>query len=385
MSGVLQGAIGILPLGALGVGFYSQLTGGLREAPSAQVSFLVRSGSATAAAFGPGSSLRIALPDGVVDRPLGPSFAGDLLAAHAAGMLPEVVLVTTNPDQLPGVMDDFVRLIELVYQEGDLDRLDEVLPILVLTPNGIFFQRTRQVLLERLEESTLLGRLPDLWPTLMPRLVARVLRGVTLQTGVREGHGAAACYRPGHSGPTQLAGSDAATRSRVLAVMRARQAPFEDAGADSPTRVEFIKASVNLASNLVGMLAAIGPDGSFRLLTVGEIYTPTYWPLIEEQTRAVVEVGRAVRACPPQEAWEPWVERLRKVGQNHAQHVPSSLQWLELQIKAGTLTEALSPTEQWLLPPLLHFARNTGQTAATAIFEARVTALREAFGRARTR
>ena len=38
------------------------------------------------------------------------------------------------------------------------------LPRSILCSNGIYFQRVRQFLLEKLEEATLLGRLPDLWP-----------------------------------------------------------------------------------------------------------------------------------------------------------------------------------------------------------------------------
>jgi len=47
-------------------------------------------------------------------------------------------------------------------------------------------QRLLNIFVEWLEESALLGRLPDLWPDFMPRIVGRLLRGMTIQTGVSQ-------------------------------------------------------------------------------------------------------------------------------------------------------------------------------------------------------
>ena len=55
-----------------------------------------------------------------------------------------------------------VSLLESAWKRGELDALP--LPVVVLASNGIYYQRLRQIYLEKLEESSLLGRLPDLWP-----------------------------------------------------------------------------------------------------------------------------------------------------------------------------------------------------------------------------
>src|SRR5205807_381409 len=133
-------------------------------------------------------------------------FKPDLLGTYRGGELPEIVLACPNPDQLLGTISEMVSLLEETYKEGELERLP--IPILVLASNGIYYQRLRQIYLEKLEESTLLGRLPDLWPDLMPRIVGRLLRGVSIQTGVREGSGTETIYRPGPAGITRIAGGD---------------------------------------------------------------------------------------------------------------------------------------------------------------------------------
>jgi hypothetical protein len=97
----------------------------------------------------------------------------------------------------------------------------------------------------------------------MPRLVGRLLRGVTIQTGQRDGSGADAVYRPGPLGRTRVAGGDAAIRARTVELLVSLGEWFEMGDEASPTRVEFDKALVNLTANLLGQLAAIDEsDGS---------------------------------------------------------------------------------------------------------------------------
>jgi hypothetical protein len=49
--------------------------------------------------------------------------------------------------------------------------------------------------------------------------------------------------------------------------------------------------------------------------------------------------------------------------------VPSSLQWLEQQVAAGTLGPGLAPTEKWLLQPLQQYARSLGDAGSIGYFE----------------
>jgi hypothetical protein len=40
--------------------------------------------------------------------------------------------------------------------------------------------------------------------------------------------------------------------------------------------------------------------------------------------------------------------------------VPSSLKWIEAHLEAGTLRAEITPTEKWLLEPLIQYASTAG-------------------------
>jgi hypothetical protein len=162
----MRGTVGITPAGALGVAFFHHLS--LREGA---VCFVERSGSASGAVLRE-QGLRIG--DRLVQGQ--GFFRPPLMECAREGWLPEVLLVCTQPDQLHGVINEWVQVFERLHGERGGEAVGD-LPILVLASNGIYFQRIRTFLIERLEEGTLMGRLPDLWPETMPRLVARLLRG----------------------------------------------------------------------------------------------------------------------------------------------------------------------------------------------------------------
>ena len=182
----IKGSVGITPTGALGVSLFYHLTQQLQKIDG-RVFFLERQGSPSCAALRQKGELLIADARTVHRVPIQSLFKPSLLACFEARSLPEVLLVCPNPDQLLGVISEYVGLMEAAYEAGELDNLP--LPIIVLCSNGIYFQRIRQIYIGKIEEATLLGRLPDLWPDLMPRIVGRLLRGVTIQTAVREGSG----------------------------------------------------------------------------------------------------------------------------------------------------------------------------------------------------
>ena len=374
--------VGILSLGALGVAFHHHLTA-TAAAGENRTAFLLRTGGSGAERSGPAAVLAIETTAGRIDRPLAPLMAGTLPEAAARGALPEIVLVATNPDQLFGVVVDYVAVVENEHRTGRLQAGTARLPLLVLCANGIYFQRIRATFIELLEEATLLGRLPDLWPGLMPLVVGRLMRGVTIQTALRRGGGGGAVYRPGPPGRTQLTGGDRAARAAAVKLLAGYGAWFEDAGDLPPTRVEFNKAMVNLASNVVGLLASVDAEGRFRPLTVGEIGAPARHPQIRELVEAVVMVGRGVGVYSLDESAEEIFRQTIGAQGPSSSHVPSSLQWLEQQLAAGTLGAGLSPTEKWLLEPLQHYARSLGNTSAIDYFEGLESAVKATFERAR--
>ncbi len=355
MNGLRSGAIGILPPGALGVSLYYHLTSTIADVGAA-VTFLERPGSKSTAALKRSGAIQIEHGEQRRRLELTKLLLPDLVTCFREACLPEVILVCTNPDQLLAVASDFVELLVAVAAAGSLQAPQIPFPAVVLCANGIYHQRVRQLFVEKLEEATLYGRLPDLWPELMPAIIGRWLRGVTIQTGVRDGSGAGTVYHPGPSGRTRIVGGLPAVRKRVVTLCAGRGAWFEDGGDMSPTRAEFDKAIVNLASNLIGLLQAIDEGGGFRRLPVSELVTPEVRPQLDELTRRVVQVGQSVNAYPADESLVRQQERLQSTLELHRDHVPSSIQWVDVELRHHRLRAGLTPTERWLLEPLVRYA-----------------------------
>jgi hypothetical protein len=376
-------SVGILPIGALGVAFYYNLTSGTSEFPP-NVAFLSRRGSAATDRWREESSVKIDTRFGRQDLPLAGRLAGSLPEAAARSRLPAIILVCTNPDQLFDVINDYVAVVELEHREGRLQSGSARLPVMVLCSNGIYFQRIRSSFIELLEESTLLGRLPDLWPDLMPEVVGRLLRGVTIQTALRSGSGSTAVYRPGPPGRTQLTGGSRSVRAATAQQLSLCGGWFEDAADMLPTRVEFNKALVNLAMNVFGQLASIDANGRFHALTVREIAQHVPQARILELVVAIMKVGRGVGVYRENESPSVVLDELQQQLNSTSAHVPSSLQLLEQQIAAKTLEPGLAPTEKWLLQPLQQYARSLGDTDAIRYFEGIENELTAAIARAAT-
>lgn len=359
MSRLAPGEIGILPAGALGVSIYYHLMGGRPEAEGIAC-FLERPGSRSAAALRQAGELVVSAAGRTHRLSVASRVRPDPVTCFREGRLPEVLLICTNPDQLLEVISVCVQLLEAIAAAGEL-RVDGLpFPAVVLCANGIYHQRVRQVFVEKLEEATLFGRLPDLWPDLMPTIVGRWLRGVTIQTGVRDGAGADTVYHPGPRGITRIAGGAPAIRRRVVGLCAGTGAWFVDAGETTPTRIEFDKAVVNLASNLIGLLAAIDERGRFHPLKVAEILDPALRERIDHLAAEVFRIGRAVKAYAPADELAALLNHLHATLEEHSEHVPSSVQWVGMQLRRGRLAPRLTPTEQWLLDPLVKYARSAG-------------------------
>ncbi len=367
MACLNKGNIGILPAGALGVGFFYHLSGKLKQLDG--VYLLERQGSKSAKALRKDGKINIDTPEGIESLSTEEILKPDLLTCYQSGFLPEVVLICPNPDQLLSTITTIVELLILVYEQGQLSSPNESLPLFVLASNGIYFQRFRQIFIEKIEEATLFARLPDLWPDLIPQIVCRLLRGVTIQTGLRIGSGGKTIYQPGPKGRTQIAGGNAATRSRCTNILTERGAWFEEAANSSATRLEFDKALVNLMVNLLGQLLAIDSQGHFQILTVGEILDSAYQSRIRELVDRVFRVGQMVKVYDLQEDVEVIYDLAITSAQKHADHIPSSLQWIDMNLRNGTLQPQMTPTESWLIEPLIRYAKASGLEDAANYFQ----------------
>jgi hypothetical protein len=373
---VRDGTVGILPVGALGVGFFFHLTHGL-DAIDGPVRFIERSGSPSALALRAKGVLRIAR-DGI-SRSIATEDVcqPDLLACAKSGWLPEIILVCTQSDRILPVITNFVELLEWLHATDGLDAAVTQLPLLVLCSNGIYHLRVRRFLVEALEESTLYGRLPDLWSEPMGRIVGKLLRGVTIQTGQREGHGADAVYRPGPRGRTRLAGGDPVNRRRCGEVLQSLGGWFDVVENDTPTRVELDKALVNLFGNLLGQLKAIDETGAFRLVRVRDIMPESESAETRELAHHVIAVGRAVRAYRPDEDFETLYRSAMEIARGPAEHIPSSIQWIETRLRSGTLEAQIAPTEKWLLDPLIRYASTAGLDESARYFTVLIERIEE--------
>lgn len=360
--------VGILPVGALGVGLFHYLTSQARRCDGSVVYF-DRPGSSSSRAIHASGGVRIRDESGVVRLlPKAHVLGGNLVDRARGAPPPGILLVACNPDQLLGVVSHVVDFVCEAHVRHGLNHLETWMPAVVLCPNGIYFQRVRLMFSEKLEEAVLLRRLPSLWPDHHDRILAYFLRGVTMQTGVREGSGGDAVYRPGPRGHTIVAGGGAEVRKQTVAVLAGLGGWYEDGGSARPTRFEFDKGLVNLASNLLGQLCAIDETGRFVAQSVGEILDERQAGERRELARHMVAVGRAVGAYAadenPDEICALAVERARAKGD----HVPSSLQYVALELSRGTLRARLTPTEQWLFEPLIRYARSAGLDASVSYF-----------------
>ncbi|MCC5839045.1 MAG: hypothetical protein JJT96_02890 [Opitutales bacterium] len=359
MEPIEKDEIGILPPGALGVAYFQHLSQRVADRPPKALSLWVREGSASGDAFRQDPHLHIRGENGVrhtLDI-RGRIFSG-IAACAGKRPLPAVFLVATLPDQIIGVLKDAIAWLESIWSADQwLPPAPPPFPALVLTANGIYFQRIRQVFLELLEESTLLGRLPDLWPEAMPKLVGHLVRGVTIQTGLREEGPGSCVYRPGPPGLTRLAGGSAAIRQALAKELTAGDLRFVDLGDISPTRVEFDKAIINLSGNLLGILAATEQGGAPRPLTIAEILAHPVSSEIPRLVGTVLRIGQSVRAYPRDYTLDAAMANLHDIHRHAAQHCPSSVQRLVSDFQCGRLRRVIPPTEQWLLDPLLKYAR----------------------------
>ena len=351
--------VGIVPVGALGVAFFHHLGGG-KPANLGKVGFIERRGSQHGAATRGHGVLKIAADGDVVELRTTDVCHPELVASAMLGWLPEVLLGCTQPDQLLTTIGDYVGLLEWLFSVHGIEEAALRLPVLVLCSNGIYHERVRRFLVELLEESMLYGRLPDLWDGPMARIVGKLLRGVTLQTGHREGSGTSAIYHPGSSGRTILTGGSRESRNHAASLLRGLGACFETEDTQPPVRVEFDKALINLWGNLFGQLKAINLQGEFQLLRVREIFDDPEAADLRLFSSHVFAIGRAVRAYREDEDFAQLHAAALKIAAAPTAHIPSSLMWIHSQLRDGTLQAELTPTEKWLLDPLIRFAKTAG-------------------------
>lgn len=349
MSGLRANSIGILPAGALGVAFYHHLTEAGRR--DSDLFFLDRPDGGRSTSLRRAKHLHVEYDGAEHLLPVAGRFAGGMIECYAEGRLPELILVAVNPDQIDSLLGAMVLLLEWMRDEGALETGQPAFPHFLFVSNGIYFNHTRYRFIELLERSIMEGRLPDLWPTVAPQLVCRLLRGPTMQSGRRDGDGTEAVYRPGHNGLTLISGGDAAGRQRAYELLAGHGAPVQIAP-QSPVSIELRKALVNLICNLFGVLYSIDPDEGFQPRTIGEIIAPEHHPEFLALGEHVYSIARAIRAVPADTRFDAiWPTLLTQL-EGVAEHTSSTVQAVAQAVAEGHPPAEITPNEVWLLDPL---------------------------------
>jgi long-subunit acyl-CoA synthetase (AMP-forming) len=358
-----RGSLGVHPPGALGVGFFVH----------ARAECLIgRGGDGITHLLKESGALRL-LDDGKVRLvSLKNRICSNLLEADALSMMPELLLVCCNPDQLGDFTGEMVRYLENLAERGRVTCIDDVralVPILLVLPNGILSEQTVRTYEEQLHESVLMGRLPGVSDEMLSALLDRVVRGISLQAGGRRGFGAESVYILERKGSVVFAGGGILEQERVESILRKHEYPFTHVRGVPATRVEFDKAMISMVLNVGGLIHTVTESGELVDLRMGDLCKdPTKADFVHRVTRAVFDVGVACGAYPQdasyEEIWSKHVETIL----SHAGHVTSSLKGFRDALGRGLSGVRLFSNEEWILTPLSRYAANAGMEAEEKLF-----------------
>ena len=359
-----EGELGIHPPGALGVGFFMH---------ARAECFIGRSGDGITQSLKDSGVLNL-LEEG---RQRTVSLAGriftNLLEADALHRMPELLFVCCNPNQLGLFTGELTRYLENLAERGKLTSAEDVrgrVPILLVLPNGILSEQTMQTYEDQINESLLMQRLPGVKEDLVPVLLDRVVRGVSLQAGGRRGSGKQTVYLLERKGALVYAGGGAFERERIADILTAHEYPFKHAEGVPGTRIEFDKAMISIVLNVGGLIHTVKPTGELIDLRMGDLCKdPSKAAFVEQVSRAVFDVGRAAGAYPPDAEYEDVWAKHRETIMAHAGHVTSSLKSFRDALAGGLDNVKLFSNEEWILTPLCRYAANAGLAEQEALFK----------------
>lgn len=372
-----RGHLGVYPPGALGVAMFVH---------AAAECIIGRAGGGVAEDLRRAGSLTLDDAGTLRTIPLRKRLYGNLLEADAHNAAPELLLVCCNPGQLAAFTGELTQFIASQAQRGHLRRMEDieqVVPILLLLPNGILAEETIDTYRRQLTEAQLLDALPGLTPEVIDALTGRIVRGVSMQAGGRRGSGAETVYILERRGSVLFAGGDARAGERIRDILGARSYPARHIPGVPATRVEFDKAMISCVINVGGLIHMVRPDGDLIDLRMGDLCTdPTHAEFVDRVTRAVFDVGRAAGAYGPADTYERVWEGHRATILAHARHVTSSVKTFRDAVAAGTAGVSLMTNEEWILTPLRQYAARAGMAAQTDLFRSLALRVQEAMARA---
>lgn len=358
-----QGKLGIHPPGALGVAFF------IHTGASCIVG---RGGDGITSPLMKQGMLRLQSEGKMRIVSLKDRIYANLLEADALNGMPELLFVCCNPDQLGLFTANVVAYLENLVQRGKLKSVEDIhnlIPILLILPNGVLFEQTMQTYEDQIHEAVLLHRLEGVTEEMVTALLDRVVRGVSLQAGGRRGAGSETVYLLERKGTLVFADGGDQARNRIETILAAHDYPSTQVCGVPGTRIEFDKAMISMVLNVGGLIHTTQAGGKLIDLRMGDLcQDPAQAEFVEKITRAVFEVGRKIGAYPKDSSYaEVWSAHL-KVILAHAGHVTSSLKSFRDALERGLDRVQLFSNEEWLLTPLANYASKAGLIEQEELF-----------------
>ncbi|GEM_PF-40376 len=372
-----HGHLGVYPAGALGVAMFMHAHGDciIGRAGGGVTDDLRRTGW-------------LRLDDGQVVRTvmLQNRIFGNLLEADAHNATPELLVVCCNPGQLGTFTGELTQFIVSHAQRGHLRSVADIrntVPILLLLPNGILAEETIETYSRQLSDAMLMDRLPGVTSEMIEELLARVVRGVSMQAGGRRGSGPDTIYILERCGQVIFAGGSLASRERIVDILGAHKYPCRHIPDVPATRIEFDKAMISIVINIGGLIHMVKPDGDLIDLRMGDLcLDPSYAEFVDRITRAVFVVGRAAGAYGETDSYEQVWDGLRSIILAHAKHVTSSVKTFRDSVAAGTADVSLMTNEEWILTPLRQYAARASMAKEVELFRSLAHQVQQAMARA---
>ncbi len=374
---LLEDQLGVHPPGSLGVAFFIH---------AGAECFIGRGGDGITQPLKDAGALNIDDHGKLRSISLHDRMFSNLLEADALGGLPELLFVCCNPDQLGLFTAELTRFLESLCERGRLRSPEDIareVPILLILPNGILSEQTIRTYEEQLREATLMQRLPGIGDELRGALLDRVVRGVSLQAGGRRGHGAKTVYLLERKGTLVFAGGGDSERSRIEEILAAHDYPSTHAKGMPGTRIEFDKAMISIVLNVGGLIHTVKSDGSLIDVRMGDLCKDSSKSsFVDTITRALFDVGQAIGAYCPEDAYEKVWAAHRATIMAHAGHVTSSLKTFREALAGGLGSVRLFANEEWILTPLRRYAANAGLKKEETLFNSLKHQVQESIARA---
>jgi long-subunit acyl-CoA synthetase (AMP-forming) len=374
---LISGQLGVHPPGALGVGFFMHARAD---------SLIGTSSDGITEALSEAGCLLLEEQGEQRMVPLRGRIYANLMEADAKGALPELLLVCCNPNQLAGFTGEVTRFLESLAERdllGSPRAVREVMPIMLVLPNGVLHESAVNDFREQIEESILMDRLPAVTPETRDAILDRVVRGISLQAGGRRGSGRDTVYLLEGKGAMLFAGSPAYEGERIAAILTERGYSFTHVQGVPATRIEFDKAMISIVLNVGGLIHMVRPDGSCIDLRMGDLCTdPSKAEFVDQVTRAVFDVGRAIGAYPVDTTYDSVWAGHRQTILKHAKHVTSSVKTFRDALERGLDSVRLLSNEEWILTPLQRYAANADMKREEELFRELAHQVQQAMARA---